>query len=139
MAKISKLIDDITGQTEEDQRLLEQLAFLQEMAKAKSEAFETELKMMLSSDIIRPVEIIGERAFFYCNGQYVNISKNCDQAIADAINDFFQGKDSVKDAFRKLVKRGLSGLIENTSIGKHKEHMFFVYPEITCQCLSFLS
>lgn len=129
MAKISKLIDDITGKTEEDQRLSEQFTFLQKMAKAKSETFENELKLMLSSDTIGQVEIVGKRAFRYYNNQHVNISKSCDEAITDAIDDFFKGKDGVKDGFQKIVKQGISGLIGDTSIGENEEHMFFVYPE----------
>lgn len=129
MAKISKLIDDITGKTEEDARLREQFTFLQKMAKAKSETFENELKLMLSSDSIGQVEIVGKRAFRYYNSQHVNISKSCDEAITSAIDDFFKGKDGVKDGFQKIVKQGISGLIGDTSIGENEEHMFFVYPE----------
>lgn len=129
MAKISKLIDDITGETEDEQRMREQFTFLQKMAEAKSETFETELKMMLSSETISKVEIVGKRAFRYYNSQHVNISENCDDAITGAIDDFFQGKDGVKDGFQKIVKQGISGLIGNKSIGEKVEHMFFVYPE----------
>lgn len=129
MAKISKLIDDISGKSEEEARLREQFTFLQKMAKAKSQNFETELKMMLSSDTIGQVEIVGKRAFRYYNCQHVNISETCDDAICDAIDDFFKGKEGVKSGFQKIVKQGISGLIGDTSIGENEEHMFFVYPE----------
>ena len=49
MAKIDKMIKGLTGQTEEEQRLKEQFSFLQKMARAKCETFESELKVMLSN------------------------------------------------------------------------------------------
>ena len=130
MAKISKMIDDLTGKTEEEMRLKEQLSFLQKMASAKSETFENRLKLMLSNkEAVGALEIVGDKAFEYYSGQHVNISQQCDDAIAGAVDEFFKGGKGVKAGFQKLVKQGLSGLIGNTSIGETEEKMFFVFPE----------
>lgn len=130
MAKISKMIDDLTGKTEEEQRLREQFTFLQKMARSKADTFETKLKVMLSNkEATGQLEIVGDRAFQYNNAQHVNISSACDSAIGEAVDDFFSGGDNVKEGFRKIVKHGLSGLIGDTSIGETETHMFFVYPE----------
>ncbi len=130
MAKISKMIDDLTGKTEEEQRLREQFTFLQKMARSKADTFETKLKVMLSNkEATGQLEIVGDRAFQYNNAQHVNISNACDSAIGEAVDDFFSGGDNVKEGFRKIVKHGLSGLIGDTSIGETETHMFFVYPE----------
>ena len=59
----------------------------------------------------------------------MNISQQCDDAIAGAVDEFFKGGKGVKAGFQKLVKQGLSGLIGNTSIGETEEKMFFVFPE----------
>ena len=129
MAKITRMIDGIIGTTEADEKRREQLTSLQKMAKAKSDAFEAELKKMLAVESLGRVEIIGGRAFRYRNGQHANISHNCDEAIREAIDDFFKGKSGIKDGFQKIVKQGISGLIGDTSIGETEDHMFFVYPE----------
>ncbi len=130
MAKISKMIDDLTGKTEEEQRLREQFTFLQKMSRSKSDTFETKLKVMLSNkEATGQLEIVGDRAFQYNDAQHVNISKTCDAAIGEAVDDFFSGGDNIKEGFRKIVKQGLTGLIGDTSIGETETHMFFVYPE----------
>lgn len=130
MAKISKLIDDLTGKTEEEAKLREQFTFLQKMARSKAETFETQLKVMLSNkEAMGQLEIVGDRAFEYRNSQHVNISNGCNAAIGEAVDDFFKGSSGVKDGFQKIVKTALSGLIGDTSIGETQEKMFFVYPE----------
>lgn len=130
MAKISKMIDDITGKTEKEQQLKERFSFLQKMAEGKTEQFKSELQVMLSTkQAAGALEIVGDKAFFYNGGQHVNISNGCDDAIMEAVDSFFTGKKGVKDGFKKLVKQGLSGLIGNTSIGETTEEMFFVFPE----------
>ena len=130
MAKISKMIDDLTGKTEEEQRIKEQFSFLQKMARAKSEVFENELKLMLASGSMgSPLEIVGDKAFEYHHGEHINISNGCDEAIMGAVNEFFKGKAGVKEGFKTLVKHGLSGIIGDTTIGETKDKMFFVFPE----------
>lgn len=129
MAKISKMIDDLTGKTKEEQKMKEQFTFLQKMAEAQTEVFKNELKLMLSSDSLDKVEIVGKRAFKYYSSQHVGISRDCDKAIASAVDDFFSGKDGVKLGFQKLVKQALSGIIGNSSLGESKEDLFFIYPE----------
>lgn len=130
MAKISKMIDDLTGKTEEEQRIKEQFSFLQKLARAKSETYENQLKAMLaSSGKDSTLEIVGSKAFEYHTGQHVNISNTCDDAIMEAVDEFFKGKKGVKEGFRTLVKHGLSGLIGDTTIGETEDKMFFVFPE----------
>ena len=130
VAKISMLIYDLTGKTEEEIRMREQYSFLQKMASAKSETFENRLKLMLSNkESVGELEIVGDKAFEYRNGQHVNISRTCDDAIMRAIDEYFKGGKEVKAAFQKLVKQGLSGLIRDMSIGETEEKLVLVYPE----------
>lgn len=130
MAKISKLIDELKGKTEEEIRTREQYCFLQKMASAKSETFENRLKLKLSDkEAVGELAIVGDKAFDYRSGQHVNISPHCDDAIAGAIDEYFEGSEGVKAGFRILVKQGLSRLIENTSIGEIEDTLVFVYPE----------
>lgn len=130
MAKISKMIDDLTGKTEEEMRLKEQLSFLQKMASAKSEIFENRLKRMLSTpEELGELEIVGGRALEYHSGQHVNISQQCDDAVAEEIVEYFKGSPEIKACFQKFVKRGLSGLMGDTSIGEIEKSLVFVYPE----------
>lgn len=129
MAKISKMIDNVTGKTEADLRLREQFTFLQKMARAKSEVFENRLKLMLSNKDTGNIEIVGNKAFEYHSCQHVNISSECNVAIGEAVDEFFKGKAGVKNGFQKIVKAGLAGLIGDTSLGETEEKMFFVFPE----------
>lgn len=130
MAKISKMIDDITGKTEQEQQLKERFSFLQKMAEGKTEQFKSELKVMLSNkESAGALEIVGDKAFFYNGGQHVNISNSCDDAIMDAVDDFFSGSGGIKEGFRKIVKQGLAGLIGNSAMGDTTQEMFFVFPE----------
>lgn len=130
MTKIGKLIDDLTGKTEEEIRLKEQYCFLRRMASAKSETLENQLKLKLSDkEAVGELAIVGDKAFDYRSGQHVNISPHCDDAIAGAIDEYFEGSEGVKAGFRVLVKQGLSRLIENTSIGEIEDALVFVYPE----------
>lgn len=130
MAKIGKMIDELTGETEEEMRLKEQLGFLQKMASAKSEIFENRLKRMLSTpEELGELEIVGGRALEYHSGQHVNITQQCDDAVAEEIVEYFKGSPEIKACFQKFVKRGLSGLMRDTSIGEIEKSLVFVYPE----------
>ncbi|QOS67055.1 hypothetical protein GS424_010915 [Eggerthella guodeyinii] len=130
MAKISKLIDELKGKTEEEIRTREQYCFLQKMASAKSETFENRLKLKLSKEETAGApEIVGGRAYEYHSGQHVNISQQCDDAVPKEIAEFFKGSEEVKAGFQKLVKKGLSGPINDTSIGETEETKSFVFPE----------
>lgn len=130
MTKISKMIDSITGKTEEELRLKEQLKLLQTMAIAKSQVLENDLKLMLADkEAVGSLEIIGDKAFEYDSSQHVNVTEQCDDAVMDAIDEFFKGSRAVKEGFQRLVKQGLSGLIGNASVGEVEDGMTFVYPE----------
>ena len=130
MAKIGKIIDDLTGKTEEEVCRKEQFGFLQDMAQAKSEVYMNRLKLMLENkETVGELAIVGDKAFEYHNGQHVNILPGCDDAIVDEISESFRGNKDVKPGFQALVKQGFSGLIGNTSIGKIEESLMFVYPE----------
>ena len=130
MAKISKMIDNLTGKSEEEIRMKEQLDFFQKMASAKSETFENRLKRMLGNpEELGELEIVGGRALEYYSGQHVDISQQCEDAIAEEINGYFKGSPEIKTIIQKLVKQGLTGLIGNTSIGETEESLVFVFPE----------
>ena len=131
MARIDKIINDLMmGKTEEEQLLKEQFTFLQEMARAKSETFENKLKAMLGNkEAVGQLAIVGDRPFETHSGQHVNISRSCDDAIMDAINEFFKGRPGVKEGFKILVKNGLSRLIGESCIGKDEEQAVFIFPE----------
>ncbi len=129
MAKIISKIDELTGKTEQERILKEQFGFLQKMAQAKCDQFESELKSMFTSGGTSECEVVGKRAIAYYNCQHVDIKAGCDTAIKDAIDMFFNGGDDVKQGFQKLIKTALDTLIGNTAMGEHEEKMFFVYPE----------
>ncbi|NBH28005.1 hypothetical protein D3Z60_20015 [Lachnospiraceae bacterium] len=129
MAKITSKIDAITGKSDQERILKEQFALLQKMTQAKCDQFEAELKSMFTSGGTAECEIVGKRAIAYRNGQHVDIKVGCDDAIKDAIDMFFNGKDDVKQGFQKLIRVALDALIGNTSMGEHEEKMFFIYPE----------
>lgn len=129
MAKIVDKINELTGKTEQEKALKEQFGFLQKMAQAKCDQFESELKAMFTSGGTSECEVVGKRAIAYYNCQHVDIKVGCDNAIKDAINMFFNGGDDVNQGFQKLITTALDTLIGNTAMGEHEEKMFFVYPE----------
>lgn len=129
MAKIVTKIKDITGTTEQDRIMKEQFNLLQKMAQAKCDQYKSELKSMFTSNGTSECEIVGNRAIRYNDGQHVNISAECDQAIKDAIDAFFHGEEDVKQGFQKIIRAAIDTLIGNTAIGEQEEKMFFIYPE----------
>ncbi|QOS67054.1 hypothetical protein GS424_010910 [Eggerthella guodeyinii] len=130
MTKISEMIDDIKGRTEEDVRARQQLVFLQKMACAKSKELEGRIATMLSDEkAVGDVAIMGGGAYEYHSEQHVNISRQCDDAVPKEIAEFFKGSEEVKACFRAIVKQGLSGPINDTSIGETEETKSFVFPE----------
>ena len=130
MAKITRLIDDITGKTDKEREIRERFTFLQKMAEGKSAQFKDELRVMLSNKAKGgQIEVVGDVAYEYHSSQHVNISSKCDDVIMDAVGSFLKGSSGLKEGFETLVKQGLAGLIGNTSLGEAAEDMFFVYPE----------
>ncbi len=129
MAKIAERISKLTGSDEATRKAKEQFTFLQKMAEAKSAEFKAELQQMYIGKGAEQSEVTGHRAINYYSAQHVDIAIGCNAAITSAIDSFFDGKDGVKDGFHKLVTGAIEALIGNSSIGEHKEDMFFIYPE----------
>lgn len=129
MAKIVNKMNGLTGKTEQESVLKEQFAFLQKMAEAKCNEFESELKSMFTSGGTAECEIVGNRAIAYHACQHVDIKTGCDDAIKDAIDMFFRGRDDVKQGFQKIIKAALDTIIGDTAMGEHQVKKFFIYPE----------
>lgn len=127
MAKIADKIGQLTGVDEQQQK--EQFTFLQKMAEAKCAEFKNDLIQMLTGTDREKYEIVGDRVINYYSGQHVDITQECDGAISDAVDQFFEGKEGIKSGFQSLIKVALNTLIGNVAIGEHQENMFFIYPE----------
>lgn len=129
MAKIAEKIGQLVGTDEKEQEKREQFTFLQKMAEAKCAEFKNDLIQMLTGADREKYEIVGDRVINYYSGQHIDITQECDGAISDAVDQFFEGKEGVKSGFQSLIKVALNTLIGNISIGEHQENMFFIYPE----------
>lgn len=130
MAKLEKLIDSLTGKTEETQRKREQYDCLMKMARAKSETFENRLRVLLDNkEAAGEPKIVGDEAFEYHSGHFINISRSCDASIAEAVDECFRGGDATKECFCTLVKRGLYQIINDASIGEAEDRFVLAFPE----------
>ena len=103
MAKITRLIDDITGKTDKEREMRERFTFLQKMAESKSAQFKDELRVMLSSKAKGgQIEVVGDVAYEHHSSQHVNISSKCDDAIMDAVSNFSRAARASKRASKPL-------------------------------------
>lgn len=127
MAKIAKKIEELTGEDVQEQK--EKFTFLQKMAEAKCAEFKNDLIQMLTGADREKYEIVGDRVINYYSGQHIDITQECDGAISNAVDQFFEGKDGIKSGFQSLIKSALNTMMGNTTIGEHQENMFFIYPE----------
>lgn len=129
MAKIAEKIGQLVGTDEKEREKREQFTFLQKMAEAKCAEFKNDLIQMLTGADREKYEIVGDRVINYYSGQHIDITQECDGAISDAVDQFFEGKEGVKSGFQSLIKVALNTLIGDVAIGEHQENMFFIYPE----------
>lgn len=127
MAKISEKIQSLTGNSNE--KIKEQFTFLQQMAQAKCEQFQAELKEMFMSEEVQKIQIVGKRAFKYYQSQHIDIKSGCNDKIEEAIDSFFEGEAGIKDGFKRIVSAAIEVFIGKSSIGESCDSMFWVYPE----------
>ncbi len=129
MARISNKIDNITGKTEADVVMKEQFNLLLHTAQAQCETFKAELKEMFRTARPQKFNIIGKHALEYHYGCHVNIDNNCDDAIKNVIDKYFDGGDIIKNEFQVIVKHFLENIINDTKTGETQGETFFIYPE----------
>lgn len=128
MAKVAKIIDNLTGSDEEILEQKEQFKFLQTMGETKCAQFKAELEKNALGEH-KQIEIGGGRYIQYYQECHIDLHSGANDSIDEALKGFFKGKEGLKDGFHALISTAIDSLINETVMGETTRDMFFVYPE----------
>lgn len=128
MAKVAKIIEDLTGADEAELEQKEQFKFLQTMGETKCDQFKAELEKNALGEH-QKTEIGGGRYTQYYQECHIDLHSGANDSINEALNSFFKGKEGMRDGFRALISAAIDSLINETVMGETTRDMFFVYPE----------
>lgn len=125
--KINDKLKQLTGNSETEKKQREEYTLLKTLAEGKCTEFKMALENMLRED--NKLQIVGDRAVKWVASQHINLSRELDKHISEAIDSFFEGKSGIKDGFKNLIKAALNAVSNDTSIGEDQQEMFYIYPE----------
>jgi len=141
MGSLTKKIEDLTGQAEDEKEIKERLQMLLISAKAKIANYRDKI----NDGFINPAgidkkEIPGIRAIRFIEQYHVAAQEGFSQQVEDhvmqAIDAFFSigGKDqdtknAVKVGIKDLILTALDSFIGSTEAGESQEKFYFVIPE----------
>lgn len=141
MGSLTKKIEDLTGQAEDEKEIKERLQMLLISAKAKIANYRDKI----NDGFINPAgidkkEIPGIRAIRFIEQYHVAAQEGFSQQVEDhvmqAIDAFFSigGKDqdtknAVKVGIKDLILAALDSFIGSTEAGESEEKIYFVIPE----------
>lgn len=128
MAKVVKIIENLTGSDKELSEKKEQFKFLQTMGETKCDQFKAELEKNALGER-KQTEIGGGRYVQYYQECHIDLHSGANDSIDEALNSFFKGKEGLKDGFHALISTAIDSLINETVMGETTRDMFFVYPE----------
>lgn len=128
MAKVAKIIEDLTGSDEAKLEQKEKFKFLQTMGETKCDQFKAELEKNALGEH-QKTEIGGGRYTQYYQECHIDLHSGANDSINEALNSFFKGKEGMRDGFRALISTAIDSLINETVMGETTRDMFFVYPE----------
>lgn len=128
MAKVAKIIDKFTGNTEAELEKKEQFKFLQSMGETKCAQFKAELEKNALGEH-QKTEVGGGRYIQYYQECHIDLHSGANESIDEALNSFFKGKEGIKEGFHALISTAIDALINETVMGETSRDMFFVYPE----------
>jgi hypothetical protein len=139
MGSLTKMLDSITGATEEATEQKERLEVILKLAKSKLQVFKDRVEMNFSNPgAIEKLQIPGIRAMRYIEQYHVACKEGLDQKVQDhmtaAIDAFFSigdghDKKAVQDGVKSLISTALAGFIGSTEVGESEQQIFVVIPE----------
>ena len=141
MGSLTKKIQDLTGQTEDERAIKERLQMLLGLAKAKIAGYRDKINEgFMNPAGIETVQIPGIRAIRFIEQYHVAAQEGFSQQVGDhvtqAIDAFFSigdkdqnTKDAVKDGIKALISTALDSFIGYTEAGEKEGQALFVIPE----------
>jgi hypothetical protein len=131
MAAVQKMIDSITGKTEEEAKTKERLNFLINTVESKLKLAEIDLakSLMGQKEGIDKLFILPETITKFKKGYTVGLKSEVNAGIKGAVDSFFSGGDDVKKGFQQIIQSSLDILLGSTSVGQHEETIYTVAME----------
>lgn len=129
MASLKKIMNDISGASEEELKEKENLDFLLKSASTKLELAQNDIAQMLQghSTGIGQLYVVPDSVIESDSGFHVSAGEEMDQGLAAAVDLFFKGsKESVKAGFQTMVKSALSAFFADTMAGEQTKRLYFV-------------
>lgn len=132
MASISKVLDNLTGQTEQRAAARKELSTLVKMANLKLDTLEAKLVQMFQNrEIESKVSIIGDRLQAFSREYRVNYSdgdvSNAVTELVDTIMDI--GSESAQKIICKILKNGINSMFASASLDEEEKRLFLVVME----------
>lgn len=132
MAKFSKILDDLTGQTEKREKAEKEAASLVQLADSKLDNLENEMREMFrNKELESQVQIVGDRMGAFSREYRVNYSEG---NVSDAVNDLIDqimtiGTEKIGTIISKAIKNSLNAMFTSVSIQEQQKRLFVVLLE----------
>lgn len=141
MGSLSKKLEDITGQNDDEKAIKERLELLLLAAKAKIRSYRDEMnEQFMNPAQVDRIQIPGIRSIRFIEQYHVAAKQGFSQQVGDhltqAIDAFFSigGKDqdtksAVQSGVKALISSALDAFIGSTEAGETEEKIYVVVPE----------
>jgi hypothetical protein len=141
VGSLTKVLQDLSGASEEEQAQKERLELLLVAAKAKLRGYKDEINAnFMNPGQVDKIQVPGHRAIRSFEQYHVATKSELNDQVKDhldrAIDAFFSiggkdtdTKDAVKSGITSLISMGLDGFIGSTEVGETEERIFVIVPE----------
>lgn len=132
MAKFSKILDDLTGQTEKRQKAEKEAASLVQLADSKLDNLENKMREMFrNKELESQVQIVGDRMGAFSREYRVNYSEgDVSAAVNDLIDQIMSiGTEKIGTIISKAIKNSLNAMFTSVNIQEQEKRLFVVLLE----------
>lgn len=132
MAKIRKLLDDLTGQTEAREQAKKEAALLVEQAMMKLDILENKLKdLFRNRELESQVQIVGDRMGAFAREYRVNYEDgNISEAVSSLVNQIMDiGSEKAQKIISKAITNALNSMFTNVMISEEEKRLFVIVLE----------
>lgn len=132
MAKIRKVLDDLTGQTEEREQAKKEAALLVEQANMKLDVLETKLKdLFRNKELEGQIQIVGDRMGAFAREYRVNYEDgNISDAITSLVDQIMDiGSEKAQKIITKAITNALNSMFTNVVTSEEEKRIFMVLLE----------
>lgn len=132
MAKFSKILDDLTGQTDQRQKAEKEAASLVQLADSKLDNLENKMREMFrNKELESQVQIVGDRMGAFSREYRVNYSEgDVSAAVNDLIDQIMSiGTEKIGTIISKAIKNSLNAMFTSVNIQEQEKRLFVVLLE----------